>query len=227
LTVRNTLGDLNIGAQTNLYIDDFVRNLPFDGVIDEVRISNTARSADWLRTSYNNQVPDSTFYSVSIEQVGGWDSYNNSGHTTQCDNFDDPAENTVYMYGTGFAANTTYRVIFWDQVDSTWYNRETEDAPSDGSGNLSAAHTFAPGTDTAGTWHVTVYNDTEHSPSTYDTNDSKLVADDITYTGDIAFIVADAAIPEFPTVLAALAVAGLCSGIYWWMRKRRATYVKV
>ena len=27
----------------------------FNGVIDEVRISNTVRSADWIQTEYNNQ----------------------------------------------------------------------------------------------------------------------------------------------------------------------------
>jgi len=35
-----------------------------------------------------------------------------------------------------------------------------------------------------------------------------------------------AAIPEFPTGLAAIVVAGLCFGIYWWMRKRRLAHVK-
>ncbi|MHA2335107.1 MAG: DUF2341 domain-containing protein, partial [Candidatus Hodarchaeales archaeon] len=43
-----------------------------DGVIDEVRISNTARSADWIATGYNNQNDTSNFYSVDAEEV-----YNN------------------------------------------------------------------------------------------------------------------------------------------------------
>jgi hypothetical protein len=33
----------------------------FDGVLDEVRISNTARSAQWTQTEYNNQNSPSTF----------------------------------------------------------------------------------------------------------------------------------------------------------------------
>ena len=196
------------------------------GRIDEVRLSNVARSTEWFSTQYSNQNSPSTFISLSVEQVGDWDSYSDSGHSTQSDNFDDyGTEHTVYMYGTGFAASTTYRVIFWDDVSGTWYNRETEDATSDGSGNLSAAHTFTPSTDTDGTWHVTVYNDTGYSPSTYDANDSKLVADDISYPGDYAFTVAASAIPEFPTIMAAIGVAGLCFGIYYWMRKRRRAYV--
>ncbi|MFC2123119.1 DUF2341 domain-containing protein [Bacteroidota bacterium] len=35
----------------------------FHGSIDEVRISNVARSSDWLQTSYNNQNTPSTFFS--------------------------------------------------------------------------------------------------------------------------------------------------------------------
>ncbi|MCK4613452.1 MAG: DUF2341 domain-containing protein, partial [Thermoplasmata archaeon] len=40
----------------------------FDGSIDEVRISDTTRSADWLKTSYNNQNSPSTFMSFENEQ---------------------------------------------------------------------------------------------------------------------------------------------------------------
>ncbi len=36
----------------------------FDGIIDEVRLSTTARSAGWVLTSYANQSDPSTFYSV-------------------------------------------------------------------------------------------------------------------------------------------------------------------
>ncbi len=36
----------------------------FNGVVDEVRISSIARSADWIATEYNNQSSPSTFYSI-------------------------------------------------------------------------------------------------------------------------------------------------------------------
>ncbi|MCP4377453.1 MAG: LamG domain-containing protein [bacterium] len=39
----------------------------FDGPIDEFRISNVARSANWLLTEYNNQGSPETFYSVAPE----------------------------------------------------------------------------------------------------------------------------------------------------------------
>jgi hypothetical protein len=43
----------------------------FDGSFDEVRISNIARSADWIATEYNNQSSPSTFYSVGSQQASG------------------------------------------------------------------------------------------------------------------------------------------------------------
>ena len=42
----------------------------FDGIMDEVRISNVARSADWIKTEYYNQNSPSTFYGVGSEEKG-------------------------------------------------------------------------------------------------------------------------------------------------------------
>ena len=36
----------------------------FDGLIDEFRISDVVRSADWILTEYNNQNSPETFYMV-------------------------------------------------------------------------------------------------------------------------------------------------------------------
>ena len=41
----------------------------FDGVIDEARVSNIARSEGWLSTEYNNQNNPSTFYTIGNEEV--------------------------------------------------------------------------------------------------------------------------------------------------------------
>jgi len=40
----------------------------FNGIIDDVRISNSVRSADWIKTEYNNQSSPGTFYSIGDEQ---------------------------------------------------------------------------------------------------------------------------------------------------------------
>ena len=41
----------------------------FNGTIDETRISTTARSADWIKTEYNNQNSPSTFSTSATEEV--------------------------------------------------------------------------------------------------------------------------------------------------------------
>ena len=40
----------------------------FDGIIDEVRISNTARTAGWIATEYNNQVSVGEFLTIGGEE---------------------------------------------------------------------------------------------------------------------------------------------------------------
>lgn len=39
----------------------------FNGIIDEIRISNISRSADWIATGFNNQNSPATFYNVTAE----------------------------------------------------------------------------------------------------------------------------------------------------------------
>jgi hypothetical protein len=41
----------------------------FNGIIDEVRISNIGRSADWIATKYNNESSPSTFFTFSPEET--------------------------------------------------------------------------------------------------------------------------------------------------------------
>ncbi|UCF12668.1 MAG: DUF2341 domain-containing protein, partial [Thermoplasmatales archaeon] len=42
---------------------------PWDGTLDEVRVSNVARDSNWISTSYKNQNNPSTFYSIGLEEV--------------------------------------------------------------------------------------------------------------------------------------------------------------
>ena len=41
----------------------------FKGSLDEITISNQARSADWILTAYNNQFNPTTFHSVGAEET--------------------------------------------------------------------------------------------------------------------------------------------------------------
>jgi len=55
----------------NMYIGDIAdRNRHWKGMIDEVRISNIARSAAWIEACYNNQYDPSSFYTVGAEELG-------------------------------------------------------------------------------------------------------------------------------------------------------------
>ena len=40
----------------------------FNGILDEVRISNSVRAPDWIKTEYNNQSSPGTFYSLGGEE---------------------------------------------------------------------------------------------------------------------------------------------------------------
>jgi hypothetical protein len=59
-----TPGPQNIGAPGWVTVTTFL----FEGTIDEVRISNTARSAQWIATGYNNTYSPSTFITVGSEE---------------------------------------------------------------------------------------------------------------------------------------------------------------
>ncbi len=170
------------------------------------------------------RLPPLTFYSFYWETLdmtyNVWDSYKgnyfDSGGTRN-DYFDDPdSENTVYMYGTGFTAGN-YRIVLWDADGDKRVNEVT--SPTDGV--LKISHTFNPESDTAGGWHATVYNST-YDPETYSADDMNIVVDDISYNGVFAFHATESAIPEFPTVLAAVAALTLCTGVYFWMRRKVA-----
>jgi len=62
-SIDTTTNDLQIGRAR-------IDTKCFPGIIDEVRVSNTNRSSDWIKTCYNNQSNPSTFYSVGSEEDG-------------------------------------------------------------------------------------------------------------------------------------------------------------
>jgi len=67
-TDDNTLVDsgniAHIGRQYYNYNDRF-----WNGIIDEVRVSNMARSADWISTGYKNYFKPHSFYSIGFQEV--------------------------------------------------------------------------------------------------------------------------------------------------------------
>jgi predicted ribosomally synthesized peptide with SipW-like signal peptide len=71
-----------------------------DGKVDEVRISNVARSAEWIKTCYNNQNLPSGFYSVGIEE--------GKPEVTPCNI-------ASQVLDTG-VAGATWNTLFWDET---------------------------------------------------------------------------------------------------------------
>ena len=61
------------GTVTAIYFSTYNAGAQFwNGILDDVRISDSVRSADWILTEYNNQKTSSTFYSLGSEiTVGG------------------------------------------------------------------------------------------------------------------------------------------------------------
>ncbi|HTR34899.1 MAG TPA: DUF2341 domain-containing protein, partial [Bryobacteraceae bacterium] len=69
-------GNLGAAMSTNAHavligMQEINLHEPFSGAIDEVRISNTPRSADWITTEYNNQSSPSTFLVEGTQQNSG------------------------------------------------------------------------------------------------------------------------------------------------------------
>ena len=61
---------------TDLYIgNNSAATRSFDGLVDEVRISNTILTADWIATEHDNQEDPSTFYSVGQEEAAPFISF--------------------------------------------------------------------------------------------------------------------------------------------------------
>lgn len=61
---NGTLDTTAIGSNNSYVAGDSLNGRYWDGVIDEVQISNVARSADWVTTSYNNQNSPGSFATI-------------------------------------------------------------------------------------------------------------------------------------------------------------------
>ena len=70
-SVLQATDSTNIAHETTFWIGRAFNdtNRYFDGVIDELHVSNTERSADWIKTEYNNQNSPSTFETFGSQQT--------------------------------------------------------------------------------------------------------------------------------------------------------------
>lgn len=117
---------------TSASVSAYIGNRPagdrsFAGAMDEVRISNYVRSADWIATEYNNQYSPSTFYAVGTEETGG----------TPCSYSLSPTQNTV-VYGGASAsvAVTAGGSCSWTATSNVGWITITSGASGTGNGTV-------------------------------------------------------------------------------------------
>jgi hypothetical protein len=65
------------------------QDYPFNGIIDEVRLSKTARGASWTTTEYNNQNNPSAFYTIGNEETSKKPSINMTVTGITCRKFNE------------------------------------------------------------------------------------------------------------------------------------------
>ncbi len=199
--------------------------LQVEGWIDQLTTITFYINGVSTGQTYPFNTGTSTVLALSATGLPTIISYSNATHTTACDTFDDySTEHAVYMYCSGnLTVGNSYKVAYYDGGGT---KRATDaNLTAGASGNISSQRTFQDGTDVAGTWHVLVCANSETPPSTY----SEVTSPSSPLWGTIlasdTFTVEQAAIPEFPTILAAVVAFSLCAGIYFWMR-RKAVPVK-
>ena len=127
---------------------------------------------------------------------------------------------TAYIYGPNFIASHGYTVGYYDN-GGTWVVDHNISSAGDNTFSSQYILTTNPGAE-AGTWHAVVFDDDLGSPPGTYAETSGAAG----YMIEDSFVVEESAIPEFSTVMAGIMVAGLCFGIYYWMRKRKLAYVK-
>ncbi len=134
LTVTNNADGNILSDNTNpLYIGRRLDNRRYRGVLDELRVSNTARSADWVATLYASQSDPSTFYSIGSEDYAG------SGGTAT-------ADDSTVDFNTGTTINLSGHVgtIQWQSStdNSSFSDIGGQTSTSLSTGNLTATTYF-------------------------------------------------------------------------------------
>src|SRR6266481_825978 len=111
-----------------------------NGVLDEFRVSLTARSADWITTEYNNQSSPSTFYAISPA----------SGNQEPIANANGPytgTTGTAVNFSSGGSIDPDGTIVSY-----AWNFGDTASGSNNTSGSQSPSHTYA----TAGPYTVTL-----------------------------------------------------------------------
>jgi Concanavalin A-like lectin/glucanases superfamily/Domain of unknown function (DUF2341)/Archaeal Type IV pilin, N-terminal len=66
--VQTPAGAVQSDASNSLRLGNYGTSRTFDGIIDEIRASNTIRNPEWIETEYNNQNNPAAFSSLGTEE---------------------------------------------------------------------------------------------------------------------------------------------------------------
>ena len=130
----------------------------FNGQIDEVRISNTARSENWIKTEYANQNSPSTFITLSAQETETTQTCVDAGgtcQTNQCSSYTSCSS----ISGTcniGYCCSGSCDIIIEDTEDPSIPTNLTATAISSSQINLS----WNASTDNIGVTGYNIYRDT-------------------------------------------------------------------
>ncbi|GAB5525869.1 MAG: hypothetical protein Roseis2KO_37410 [Roseivirga sp.] len=116
----------NIASNTaSLSIGKRVDARYFDGILDELRISDTPRSADWILTEYNNQNAPGSFISVATAEANPCTTFSGGTATATDSNVESGNSTTITLSGEDAGAtgiqwqSSSDNVTFSDIVGQT------------------------------------------------------------------------------------------------------------
>lgn len=154
------LGKSLIASTNSLRISDVTRFVK--GVVDEVRVSNVVRSADWVLSCYNNQRDPSAFYSIGPEEL--------REHKILV--YEDPQDEATGIYTKPTLSakiidtqNNLLTIIFQEKIAGSWVNIATyNNVPS---GTYCANSTCMSNLGTPYQWAICVSNGTMWTNKTF------------------------------------------------------------
>ncbi|HDO19540.1 MAG TPA: DUF2341 domain-containing protein, partial [Thermoplasmatales archaeon] len=142
------------GASTDGFTIGFVEGMSqygyLDGVVDEIRVSYTNRSAGWILTSYNNQYAPNIFYTLGPEEVSQTPKISDE---TPMDGAIDVSLNPTLQ---AKICDPNADAVYWEiktNASGTWITLNSSTL-SDGNGTVSASPTNMNSYSTTYWWSV-------------------------------------------------------------------------
>jgi len=109
----------------------------FDGIMDEIRMSKTERSAAWISTEYHNQYNPSGFYTIGSEEVGTLNYPPEISNESPADRATDVALNPTLQAHIYDSHNDSVDWAIEANTTGTWVTLNSGTLPS-GNGTVSA-----------------------------------------------------------------------------------------